>query len=85
MPIPKVSETKILEIINQKSRNHKRGKAYHKREHENSPTCVSQIECYSMVANHKPNIDAPRKIHPMHQLNEPIAPRTVQRPWFASP
>ena len=46
------------------------GEAYHKREHENSPTRVSQTERYSMVANHK-------------FLAE--APQTARRPRIATP
>ena len=42
MEITKIGETQILEVINRNPEITKRGRPIKKREHENSPTRVSQ-------------------------------------------
>ena len=53
MPIIKAGGTQILEIINRNPEITKMERPITKREHENSPTRVSQTRRYPMVANHK--------------------------------
>ena len=50
--VTKIGETQILEIINRNPEITKRGRPITKREHENSPTRVSQNGTLFQVANH---------------------------------